>query len=164
MSVDEPAADTQEDDMIGVFFEDIGRLEAELEGLEDRLSSQVDDLVTRVNEIDERTKLLQLVEQSDELTAEERSKTLLTHMQRRIARQDSNRTFLTRDQAEEALHYPDLDRTTFYSDMQRCERLVGDRNVCWYVSARDSQIGEAQIYLDLSETSLHNNLTNGGAE
>lgn len=39
---------------------------------------------------------------------------------------------VNRDEAEEALHFPDVDRTTIYYDMKRAARLVRDGDVLEY--------------------------------
>lgn len=131
--------------------------------LEDRLEQRIKDLETRIDNLERRTDLLQLVEDVDQMEAEQRSTAIIQHMQKKIQSDPSlTRTFLTKDEVKQALHYPDIDRTTFYTDMQRCERLVGDDDVCWYVPKKDSKVDQAVVYLDLEQGDLPNDVRNGG--
>jgi len=122
-----------------LLYKDIAALEERVEELEAQLA-QVEALRDRVDEIDARTDIMQLVEDSDDLDGEARSIRLLQHMQRKASRNNLSRISLTRDQADEALHYPDVDRTTIYSDMRRCTRLVCDDDICWYNSTDTSEL------------------------
>lgn len=132
--------------------------------LEERLEGRIDDLETRLDHLERRTDLLQLVEDVEQMEAKQRSIAILQHMQKKIQSDPSlTKTFLTRDEVEEALHYPDIDRTTFYTDMQRCERLVDDDDVCWYLKREDSPVDEAVIYLSLEIGDLPSDIRHGGA-
>jgi hypothetical protein len=101
-----------------------------------------------VNDIDARTDMLQLVEDSDDLDARGRSIRLLQHMQRQAGRNGLSRVRLDHEAAVEALHYPDLDRTTIYTDLRRCARLIGDQELCWYESADAGTTDDAALVLD----------------
>lgn len=100
------------------------------------LQEEVDRLRSRVDELDARTDMLRVVEEADELSGKQRSLALLQHLRRAAeAKADDGgleKAGVDKDGAKKALHYPDVDRTTIYSDMNRCERLVGDDDVCWY--------------------------------
>jgi hypothetical protein len=58
---------------------------------------------------------------------------------------------VTRQEAEAALHHPDVDRTTIYDDMRRAVRLVDNKNVLWYES---SSGGASRLKLDLEAGEL----------
>lgn len=101
------------------------------DGLEERL----DELADRLDRIDERTDLLDFVEQADTATYDERSAALFQHLKREAeSRPDGQpaRASVDHDAAEKALHFPNVERTTIYRDMERVERWVGDKDVCWY--------------------------------
>jgi len=134
--------------------EEIEALEAQLEAKDDR----IDQLEARVEEIDSRTDLMRVIEQSDDMTAKQRSVALLQHLQRAAEKQATDgsvnsgaKSSVTREQAEIALQHPDVDRTTIYTDMQRAARLVGDEDVCWYDSDSD---GGSRLWLDLDAGKL----------
>jgi len=133
--------------------EDITALEERLDSLE----RENKRLRERVAELDARTDMLELVESTDDLDGEGRSTALLQHMQRKIAARpdDTCRLTVDRDTAEEALHYPDVDRTTIYDDMRRCARLVGDEDRCWYAKKGTSpRPGESVLVLHLPDGEL----------
>lgn len=117
----------------------LAQLENRIEDLEaenDELRERNAALEERVEAVEARTDLLDLVESSDEMDGMERSVALLQHLQKK-AEQEERRgrmasAAVDKDAAEEALHHPDIDRTTIYSDMRRCERLVDDDDVCYY--------------------------------
>jgi len=98
----------------------------------------------RIAELEKRTDLLDLVQQSDEMDGMQRSVALLQHL-RRKAGQEGERGRTTsaavdREAAMEALHHPTVDRTTIYDDFRRCERLVGDTDVCHYDGGQDARL------------------------
>lgn len=131
---------------------DLVALESTVEQLQDRvtqLEAENERLRDRVADLDARTDLLQLVSDVDKMTAEQRSIVILQHMHRKCKRRDAARIALTRDQVEQCLHHPPLDRSTFYSDMRRCARLVGDESVCWYASDGVGTREETAVVLDL---------------
>ena len=130
----------------------------EVESDNETLSQENHRLKQRVADLEGRTDLLRLVENSDELTGKQRSITLLQHLQKAAQNSDGNaddptssqQASVTREQAEIALQHPDVDRTTIYTDMQRAARLVGDEDVCWY----DTGGSGAQLFLDLEAGEL----------
>lgn len=130
-----------------LLYEELAALEERIEILEDELTD-LRALRDRVDELDARTDIMQLVEDSDDLEGRGRSIRLIQHMQRKASRQQMSRIALTRDQADEALHYPDVHRTTIYTDMERCADLIGDKQICWYQQADEGHIDEPQIVLD----------------
>lgn len=131
-------------------MDDIVALEDRLDEFEQRLDS-LEQLAERVDDLDARTDIMQLVDDSDDLSGKARSLRLLQHMQRKATRQSMDRIALTHGQAEEALHYPDLDRTTIYTDMRRCETLVEDDAIAWYETADEGNLDEACIVLDYDQ-------------
>lgn len=121
---------------------------AELQQTHETRDAVIQRHTERLDDLDRRTDLLQLVEQTDDMTGEQRSAALLQHLKRKAenrADDEPSRAAVDHGEAEEALHYPDVERTTIYRDMERCERLVGDDNVCWYDD------GELVLNLDVDE-------------
>lgn len=109
-------------------------LREEIEELRDENS----ELRAQITHLDERTDLLQLVQNSDELTGKQRSVALIQHLRRAAVRERDRgrdaKASVNRDEAERALQYPEVDRTTIYTDMQRAAKLVGNEDVLSYVS------------------------------
>lgn len=104
-------------------------------------------LEERVDDLDGRTDLLQLVEAADDADGVQRSVALLMDAKRTIeASDDAHRVEYDHDDADAALHRPDVDRTTIYADMERAARLVGDEDVAHY---RDGV-----LVVDLSQGSV----------
>lgn len=141
--------DGQSVDYVDQLLADISQLEDRVEELETALA-RVDDLEARVDDVDRRTDMLELVNETDNMDAKQRSITLLQHLhakaESRRKRGQQPAATLTRDQAEDALHYPDLHRTTFFDDMERCARLVDDEAVCNYA--------DGELMLDLTNGDL----------
>lgn len=141
------------------------RLDAQSEGLSalwdlvDELQEENEQLRERVDELDARTDLLQVVEKADDLTARQRSIVLLQHLRRAADRKRERgqpaKASVDRDEAEAALKYPDVERTTIYTDMQRAARLVGNEDVCWYESGGH---GESRLKLNLEAGELPANI------
>jgi ABC-type phosphate transport system auxiliary subunit len=151
--------------MLDHVIEDVAELEDRVVAVE-ALAERVAELETQVAELDERTDMLRLIDEADTMDASQRSAALLQHCIRKIRASDRlSEVTINRDTAEEALHHPDVDRTTIYSDMQRCERLVGDEDICRYAKASETVSGDAELTVDLShvdETVDASTLTNGG--
>lgn len=145
------------DEVIG----DIVDLESRLDALEsenETKDERIAELEQKVAELDQRTDMLQLVAEADELDGKQRSVTLLQHLHRK-AKADEQRgrkasAVIDRASAEEALHYPDLDRTTFYDDMRRCVRLVDNEAMCHYSGG--------ELTLDLTAGELSPQFRTGG--
>lgn len=128
-------------------MDDIVTLEERCGEIEKRLD-KLEQLAERVDDLDARTDIMQLVDDTDDLSGKARSLRLLQHMQRKATRQEMDRIALTHPQAEKALHYPDLDRTTIYTDMRRCAKLIGDQEIAWYETAGEGNLDEACIVLN----------------
>ena len=102
--------------------------------LEDQLAARderIHDLEEEVARLDARTDILEVVETADKMTGKQRAVTLVQHLHRaakaRERRDEPAAAAVDRDEAEEALHFPDIDRTTVYRDMERAARLVDGR-------------------------------------
>jgi len=120
-----------------------------------RLEEENEQLREEVERLHARTDLLRLVENSDEMTGKQRSLALIQHLKKAAEKQrDRDReakASVNREEAESALQYPDVDRTTLYDDMRRAERLVDNKSVLWYESASG---GASRLRLNLDAGSL----------
>jgi vacuolar-type H+-ATPase subunit I/STV1 len=127
----------------------------ELEEELDEERSRRRELQEKVERLSARTDLLRLVESSDQLTGEQRSVALLQHLRRAAERQRDHgreaKASVTRDEAERALQFPDVDRTTIYTDMERAARLVGDERIVRYASGSG---GGSRLELNLEAGDL----------
>ncbi|MFB9810320.1 hypothetical protein [Haloarcula sebkhae] len=116
-------------------------LEDELEARDER----IDELEAEVAQLDARTDILEVVENADKMSGEQRAVTLVQHLHRaakaRERRDEPPAATVDRDEAEEALHYPNIDRTTIYRDMERAARLI-DSDALQYTN------GELRLDLD----------------
>lgn len=123
---------------------------AEIESLREELTAEREarqDLAERVAELEDATDLLRLVDRVDAADGPMRSAALLQHLRRKVKRRqrDGNDPVaeVDREAAKEALHHPNIHRTTLYSDM---ERVAGwfNNGVCRYADGR--------LRLDLTDT------------
>lgn len=139
-------------------------LEEKVEALEEQQDTavaqrdrRIKDLERRLSQVEDRTDMLQLVKNADDLEGEQRSAALLQHLQRKAEKKDGRggkkSATLTKPQAEETLHHPNIDRTTYYADMERVERWVGDTDVCEYT--------DGELVLDLEAGDI-GTIYNGG--
>lgn len=130
-----------EDDLAAA-NERITTLERQLAEYEDRLA----DHDRRLDDLDAATDLLRIVEKSDDLDREQKATVLLEHCREKARsyerRGQSPVVTIDWEDAEEILHYPDQDRTTFYTDLQKAAQLIGDDRVCEYSD------GELTLRLD----------------
>lgn len=128
----------------------------DLTALEDRVDDlataldRIDELETRVATLEERTDMLRLIEESDQLDAKQRSTALIQHAVQEVRNSSRTKVTYDRDRAEEILHYPDVDRTTIYSDMERCERLIADADICEYYKASHTDTGAAELRFNMA--------------
>ncbi|MGB9952154.1 hypothetical protein ACOZ4F_07095 [Haloarcula marismortui] len=120
----------------------------EREELEDELAARderIDELEAEVARLDARTDILEVVENADKMSGKQRAVTLVQHLHRaakaRERRDEPPAATVDRDEAEEALHYPNIDRTTIYRDMERAARLI-DGGALHYTN------GELRLDLD----------------
>jgi len=116
-------------------------LRDELEARDERIN----ELEAEVARLDARTDILEVVENADKMSGKQRAVTLVQHLHRaskaRERRDDPPAATIDRDEAEEALHYPNIDRTTIYRDMERAARLI-DSDALQYTN------GELRLDLD----------------
>lgn len=135
---------------------ELAKLQAEKEDLRRRLDAETDArreaearFQQQINEIDERTDMLRLVDSVDAANGEQRSRALLQHVHRKAIQKlrDGRKPVvrINRESAATALHHPDIDRTTYYADMERVARFVDDKTVCRYE--------DGELWYDLSEVS-----------
>lgn len=129
-------------------------LERQLEERDERISN----LEAEIARLDARTDLLRLVENADEMDAKQRSTALVQHLhskaKARERRDERPAAAVNRDEAEEALRFPAVERTTIYRDMERAERLVGDKAVLEYA--------DGELVLDLEAGSLPGRFASDG--
>jgi uncharacterized small protein (DUF1192 family) len=125
---------------------EIQRLREELEQEREARQRAEADLKRDIRDLDDRTDIQRFVERAESANGEQRSMALLQHLKRKaLKRQRDGRepiAMMDHAAADEALHYPEVDRTTIYSDMRRVTRWVSDDEMCWYDSG--------ELWLDLS--------------
>lgn len=156
---------------LGNAWDAIDDLEEQLEGEREerrRLQEENERLREEIEQLNARTDLLRLVEDSDEMTGEQRSVALIQNL-RRAAEKERDRgreakSSVNREEAERALHHPDVDRTTIYDDMRRAARLVDNEHVLKYVSGSG---GGSRLKLnleagDLPHEAVGQHTNNGG--
>lgn len=135
--------------MIDNLIADIHALEERIEDLEaDR--ERLRELESRVDTIDERTDMLRLIEEADQLDADQRRAALWQHAIREAKQSSTSSVVMDRDDVERALHYPDVHRTTLYEDMRQVADNVAVAGVAEYVSADRSETDTTELRVDLS--------------
>lgn len=119
------------------------------------LQEENEELREEIERLDARTDLLNLVENSDEMTAKQRRIVLIQHLKKAAEKERERgrdaKASVNKDEAEAALRYPDIDRTTIYDDLREAPDLVGKKNVLWYES---SSGGESRLKLNLEKGDL----------
>ena len=120
-----------------------------------RLEEENEKLRNRLDELDARTNLLRLVENSDDLASDQRQIALIQHLKQGAERERERgreaKASVNREEADAALKYPDIDRTTIYDDMRRAAALVENDKVLRYESASG---GESRLKLNLEAGDL----------
>lgn len=140
-------------DRVEILEKRVADLEDENENLRDERDAErrqrkelERELKTKIGELDDRTDMMRYVEDSENSSGERRAVALLQHLRRKAGKKRREggdpKARVDRDQAASALHHPEIDRTTYYDDMRRVTRFVGDNDVCWY--------DDGELYLDLS--------------
>jgi len=144
------------DQRIDALEERLEELEAENNSLRDRLDEQARETEAQWAEIEtvqDRTDLLQFIENADQTSAAEARAAILQHMWRMVRDEEGeDRVYaMSRSKTEEILHGPDVHRTTINSWMRdTAEQLVGNGDVCWYEGGDPGPGGqEARIVLDM---------------
>jgi len=151
---------------LGNAWDTIDDLEEQLEEEREerrRLEEENEKLRGEIERLDARTDLLSLVENSDEMTAKQRRVTLIQHLKKAAVRERERgrdaKASVNKDEAEAALRYPNIDRTTIYDDLREAPSLVGEKSVLWYES---SSGGESRLKLNLEKGDLPGGVTGHG--
>lgn len=143
-------------DAIDELREERDELRKGLQKKDERING-IEDKIAR---LDARTDLLELVENANEMDAEQRSTALIQHLKQAAERQRDRegeaKASVSPRKAEAVLHYPDVDRTTIYTDMQRAVRLVGNEDVLWY---ENNGYGDTWLKLNLEAGELPQKFT-----
>lgn len=126
-----------------------------LRGEIENLRQENENLRAETERLDARTDLLSFVENSDEMTAKQRRIALIQHLKKAAEKKRERgrdaKASLNKKEAEAALKYPDIDRTTFYDDLRKAPRLIGMNDVLWYES---NSGGESRLKLNLENGDL----------
>lgn len=134
---------------------EIGDLKEELAETKQDLEEaqrERDELRAYLNDVDSRTDMLRFVDHAEEPSAEQMRIAILQHMWRAVKDENPGDRYYSMDASKtnEALHYPDVDRTTVLRWMRTTPRIVGDDGVCWYDGGDAGPSGEpARVFLDL---------------
>jgi predicted RNase H-like nuclease (RuvC/YqgF family) len=135
--------------------EDVRKEHDALRGEVEGLQQENKDLRAEIERLDARTDLLSLVENSDEMTAKQRRIALIQHLKKAAEKERERgrdaKASMNKEEAEAALKYPDIDRTTFYDDLRKAPRLIGMNDVLWYES---NSGGESRLKLNLENGDL----------
>jgi len=136
-------------------LDDVSKEHDALRGEVEDLQQENENLRAEVERLDARTDLLSLVENSDEMTAKQRRIALIQHLKKAAEKERERgrdaKASLNKEEAEAALKYPDIDRTTFYDDLRKAPRLVGKNDVLWYES---NSGGESRLKMNLENGDL----------
>ena len=126
-----------------------------LRGEVEEFQQENEDLRAEIERLDARTDLLSFVETSDEMTAKQRRIALIQHLKKAAEKERERgrdaKASMNKEEAEAALKYPDIDRTTFYDDLRKAPRLVGKKDVLWYKS---NSGGESRLKMNLENGDL----------
>lgn len=150
------------EETVETLFDELEEERESRKAAERRAEELEDDLRNDISELDARTDMLQLVGNSDEMGPEQRTIALIQNLRQDALRKRekgrSAKASMSRVQAERALHFPDLDRTTFYTDMKRAARWVDNKNVLWY------EPGELRLNLEAGDLpdAIRGHALNGG--
>lgn len=126
----------------------------ELEREVDALESENEELWKKLGELDGRTDMLRVLDESETASAAQMRARILQHMWQMVKEEtgDDRVYAMDRDKTEEILHNPDVDRTTINRWMETAAEKVGDETVCYYEGGQPGPSGRAaRIVLDLRE-------------
>lgn len=144
--------------------EEVTEMRAEYETTIEQQRRRIADLEERLEELDQRTDMLRIVEEADTPSGEQRSATLLQYLRDEAEEQAAKGrkpvASIAKPDAKQILHNPDIDRTTYYSDFDRCVRWVGDKDVCWKESKDRTRLLLDLRHADENEISVA--IRNGG--
>lgn len=88
----------------------------------DELEAELAAVREEVADLQDRTDLLRLLDSADAADAQQRRVALIQHLDRKAG--DEGVARIDREGAEDALHHPDLHRTTFLKDMEEAAGLI----------------------------------------
>lgn len=135
--------------------EEVDELNGEVETLKREKAEMREEFEAELAEQRSRTDLLSLVDQADELGSKQKSAILIQNLHRKAKRKRERgkkpHASITRSQAEDILQNIDQDRTTFYTDMERAARLVGEDND---VITYDSNANGSRLMMKLDKGDL----------
>jgi regulator of replication initiation timing len=161
--VSDDTPDVEElDAKIKALSEAVGNARSSIDDLEEelqeereerrRLEEENEELRERLDELDARTDLLSLVQNSDEMPAKQRQTALIQNLKEAAQRQDERdlepKASLTPDQARAALGHPYSDPSHVYRDMKRAAEILGDKDVLWY---ENGGYGDTRLKIDLTD-------------
>lgn len=151
-----------QDDRVEWLHDRLVELEVEFEEKTEAYEERIADLEAtveaqqqRLDDVDERTDVLQFAKNADNMDATQRRAALLLHLKREAEnnaeRGGKKQASVTQEDAARALYRPGIDRTTWYTDFTRIEEWIENKTVCKYVSASG---GDSRLRLNLEDESL----------
>lgn len=148
---------------LGNLEDEMGELQEELDEERQerqRLEEENDELREEIERLDARTDLLRLVENNDEMDAQQYAAALVQHLKQAAERERERgreaKASVDHDEAEAALKYPDVKRTTIYKYMTDAVDLIGDEEILWYESPG---YGEARLKMNLENGEIGDHKT-----
>jgi hypothetical protein len=142
---------SESEGLVENLISDLVALEERLDAVEDELQ-QLNDLRERVERLEDRTDMLRFIEEAGQTSADQRRAALWQHCAR-MARGNGGTYVIDRDGVEEALHRPDVHRTTLYEDMRSVADNTAREEIARYVPARDAETNQAELRIDLTGVS-----------
>lgn len=135
------------DGILDAVIEDLAALSERVDDIETYLET-IEDLRERVQRLEERTDMLRLIEEADQLDAQQRRAALWQHCVREARHASSDAIALDHADVQRVLHHPDVHRTTLYEDMRQVAAQTPD-GVATYHAAEDTPSGDAELQVDL---------------
>jgi len=139
---------SQQGGLLDELMSDLVALEDRLEVVEDQQET-IAELRDRVERLEDRTDMLRFIEEAGQTSADQRRAALWQHCAR-MARGNSGRYVIDRDGVEEALHRPDVHRTTLYEDMRAVAENVAHDEIARYVPAKEAETNQAELRVNLT--------------
>lgn len=137
------------DGLVDNLMADLVALEERIDDLEGQQET-IAELRERVERLENRTDMLRFIEQADQTSADQRRAALWQHCARMARGRPNARYTIDRDGVEEALHRPDVHRTTLYEDMRAVAGNVAREEIARYVPADNAETNLAELRVDLS--------------
>jgi len=135
--------------LLDAVIDDLAELTARVDDLEATVA-EIDDLEERVARLEERTDMLRLIEEADQLDVDQRRAALWQHCVREARDARHGVIALDHDDVERVLHYPEVHRTTLYTDMREVADAIDAEGVARYVPQDEGETDEALLRVDLS--------------